>query len=243
MESVPLLHQTAYEIMSKHLQRELEQLNKKLMSLFGDVERMINLAKDALCNQKTDLVDMIIASDIPVDEREVEIEEDCLKILALHQCVAADLRRLTTVLKINSDLERIADLACNIASRARDVHKYPYFPIPDHLPEMVSKACLMVKMSLDSFVDSDIELAKDVIKLDQSVDEYHLSVIAELRDLMKQDSDIVEPALHCFTAARQIERIADLAENIAEDMIYYIDGEIVRHRHEKIDQLSGQEDK
>lgn len=229
--------------MSKHLQRELEQLNKKLMSLFGDVERMINLAKDALCNQKTDLVDMIIASDIPVDEREVEIEEDCLKILALHQCVAADLRRLTTVLKINSDLERIADLACNIASRARDVHKYPYFPIPDHLPEMVSKACLMVKMSLDSFVDSDIELAKDVIKLDQSVDEYHLSVIAELRDLMKQDSDIVEPALHCFTAARQIERIADLAENIAEDMIYYIDGEIVRHRHEKIDQLSGQEDK
>ena len=93
MASVSLLHQTAYEIMSKHLQRELEQLNKKLMSLFGDVERMINLAKDALCNQKTDLVDMIIASDIPVDEREVEIEEDCLKILALHQCVAADLRR------------------------------------------------------------------------------------------------------------------------------------------------------
>lgn len=228
--------------MSKHLQRELEQLNKKLMSLFGDVERMINLAKDALCNQKTELVDMIITSDISVDEREVEIEEDCLKILALHQCVAADLRRLTTVLKINSDLERIADLACNIASRARDVHKYPYFPIPDHLPEMVSKACLMVKMSLDSFVDSDIELAKDVIKLDESVDEYHLSVIAELRDLMKQDSGIVEPALHCFTAARQIERIADLAENIAEDMIYYIDGEIVRHRHEKIDQLTDQKE-
>jgi len=207
------------------------------MSLFGDVERMINLAKDALCNQKVELVDMIIAADVPVDEREVEIEEDCLKILALHQCVAADLRRLTTVMKINSDLERIADLACNIASRARDVHKYPYFPIPDHLPEMVSKACLMVKMSLDSFVDSDIELAKDVIKLDQSVDEFHLSVIGELRDLMKQDSDIVEPALHCFTAARQIERIADLAENIAEYMIYYIDGEIVRHHHEKIDQL------
>lgn len=225
--------------MSKHLERELEKLNRKLMSLFGQVERMIHHARDALCNQKTELVDGIIAADRLVDDREVEIEEDCLKILALHQCVASDLRRLTTVLKINSDLERIADLACNIASRAKDVHRYPYFPIPDHLPEMVNKACLMVRMSLDSFVDSDIELAKDVIKLDQSVDEYHLSVISELRDLMKQDSGIVEPALHCFTAARQIERIADLAENIAEGMIYYIDGEIVRHHHEKIDYLSG----
>jgi phosphate transport system protein len=220
--------------MSKHLDRELAQLNKKLMSLFGDVERMINLAKEALCEQKVELVDDIIFSDQRVDEREVEIEEDCLKILALHQCVAADLRRLTTVMKINSDLERIADLACNIAARARCVHDYPYFPIPDHLPEMVNKACLMVRMSLDSFVDTDIELAKDVIKLDASVDDFLLSVLSELKDLMKQDTDILEPALHCFTAARQVERIADLAENIAEDMIYYIDGEIVRHHHEKI---------
>lgn len=209
------------------------------MSLFADVERMILLAREALCNQKTELVDQIIDADHQVDEREVEIEEDCLKILALHQCVATDLRRLTTVLKINSDLERIADLACNIASRAKDVHKHTHFPIPDHLPEMVNKACLMVRMSLDSFVDTDIELAKDVIKLDASVDEYHLSVISELRALMKEDSAIVEPALHCFTAARQIERIADLAENIAEGMIYYIDGEIVRHNHEKIDYLTG----
>lgn len=220
--------------MSKHLDRELSQLNRKLMSLFEDVERMINRAKEALCDQKVELVDELILSDRRVDEREVEIEEDCLKILALHQCVAADLRRLTTVMKINSGLERIADLACNIASRAKCVHEYPYFPIPDHLPEMVNKANLMVRMALDSFVDTDIELAKDVIKLDASVDEFLLSVLSELRDLMKKDSGIVEPALHCFTAARQVERIADLAENIAEDMIYYIDGEIVRHQHEKI---------
>ena len=212
------------------------------MSQFGDVERMIQLARDALCNQKTELVEGIIAADVQIDEREIEIEEDCLKILALHQCVATDLRRLTTVLKINSDLERIADLACNIAARAKEVHDYPHFPIPDHLPEMVDKACLMVRMSLDSFVDADIELAKDVIKLDVSVDEYHLSVIGELRTKMQADSEIIEPALHCFTAARQIERIADLAENIAEDMIYYIDGEIVRHHHERIDYLSDSEE-
>lgn len=216
--------------MSKHLQRDLEKLNRKLMSNFADVEKMINLAKEALCNQKIELVDGIIESDPIVDEREVEIEEDCLKILALHQCVAADLRRLTTVLKINSDLERIADLACNIANRARCVHEYAYFPIPDDLPEMVNKACLMVRMALDSFVETNIAMAKEVIQLDYSVDSLLLSVLDELRELMKQDPKIIEPALHCFTAARQLERIADLAENIAEDMIYYIDGEIVRHR-------------
>jgi len=222
--------------MSKHLQRDLEKLNRTLMSNFGDVERMINLAKEALCNQQVELVDEIIQSDVLVDEREVEIEEECLKILALHQCVAADLRRLTTVLKINSDLERIADLACNIASRARGVHKYAYFPIPDDLPEMVNKACLMVRMALDSFVESDTQLANEVIQLDYSVDRLLLSVLDELRELMKKESEIIEPALHCFTAARQLERIADLAENIAEDMIYYIDGEIVRHRNNKTEQ-------
>lgn len=203
------------------------------MSNFGDVEKMINLTGEALCNQKTELVDEIIQSDFAVDEREVEIEEDCLKILALYQCVAADLRRLTTVLKINADLERIADLACNIASRARCVHEYAYFPIPDDLPEMLSKTCLMVRMALDSFVNSDMALANEVIQLDFSVDNLLLSVLDELRELMKQDVKIIEPALHCFTAARQLERIADHAENIAEDMIYYIDGEIVRHRVNK----------
>ena len=215
---------------SKHLNRELEKLNKKLVSNFGDVERMIHLAKDSLCEQKTDLVQGILDSDHLVDEREVEIEEDCLKILALHQCVAADLRQLTTVLKINSDIERIADLACNIAQRAECVHQYAWFPIPDELPEMMEKTCLMVRMAFDSVVEADIKLAEAVIRLDVAVDQHLLSVLDELRELMKRDTKIIEPSLHCFTAARQVERIADLAENIAEDMIYFIDGEIVRHR-------------
>jgi phosphate transport system protein len=201
------------------------------MSLFGVVEQMIDKAVRALCEQRVELAHEVIETDNQVNHTEVEIEEDCLKILALHQPVAADLRRVTTVLKINSDLERIADLACNIAERAECMHEHPYFPIPDKLPEMVRQATTMVRFALDAFVDSDCNLAKQVIQLDAAVDDHNLAVINELQNLMAQDSSLVVPALHCFSASRHVERIADHAENIAEDVIYLVDGDIVRHRH------------
>ncbi len=217
--------------MSKHLQKDVDNLHHSLMSLFGVVEQMIDKAVRALCEQKVELAVEVIQTDPQVNQSEVEIEEECLKILALHQPVAADLRRITTVLKINSDLERIADLACNIAERAQCMHQHPYFPIPDKLPVMVRQATTMVRLALDSFVDSDLGLAKKVIQLDAMVDECNLAVIEELQSLMKQDSNLVEPALHCFSASRHVERIADHAENIAEDVIYLVDGDIIRHRH------------
>lgn len=201
------------------------------MSLFGVVEQMIDKAVRALCEQRVELAEEVIATDNQVNETEVQIEEDCLKILALHQPVAADLRRVTTVLKINSDLERIADLACNIAERAQCMHEHPYFPIPDQLPSMVRQATTMVRLALDAFVNSDAMLAKKVIQLDSAVDDFNLAVIHELQSLMKQDSELVVPALHCFSASRHVERIADHAENIAEDVIYLVDGDIIRHRH------------
>ncbi len=138
---------------------------------------MIDKAVRALCEQQVELAREVIETDPLVDESEVRIEEDCLKILALHQPVAADLRRITTVLKINSDLERIADLACNIAERAQCMHEHPYFPIPDELPQMVRQATQMVRMALDSFVNSDLELAYQVIECDQAVDDFNLDVI------------------------------------------------------------------
>lgn len=216
--------------MSKHLQNDVQLLHRSLMSVFGIVEQMIDKAVRALCEQQVELAREVIGTDKIVDETEVRIEEDCLKILALHQPVAADLRRISTVLKINSDLERIADLACNIAERAQCMHEHPYFPIPDRLPEMVQQATRMVRMALDSFVEGDAELARQVIMCDQAVDDNNLEVIDELRELMKQDSGLVTPALHCFSASRHVERIADHAENIAEDVIYLVDGDIVRHR-------------
>ena len=222
--------------MSKHLQNDVQLLHRSLMSLFGVVERMIDGSMRALCERQVELAHEVIETDPYVDQTEVRIEEDCLKILALHQPVAADLRRITTVLKINSDLERIADLACNIAERAQFVHEHPYFPIPDQLPEMVRQATQMVRMALDSFVDSDAQLARRVIKCDQAVDDFNLAVILELRALMKQDVSLIEPALHCFSASRHVERIADHAENIAEDVIYLVDGDIVRHRKSPVGQ-------
>jgi phosphate transport system protein len=200
------------------------------MSVFGIVEQMIDKAVRALCDRQVQLAEEVIVADALVDEAEVRIEEDCLKILALHQPVAADLRRIATVLKINSDLERIADLACNIAERAQCMHEHPYFPIPEQLSDMVLESSKMVRMALDSFVDSNTKLARAVIQSDQAVDDFNLVVISELQSLMKQDASLVEPALHCFSASRHLERIADHAENIAEDVIYLVDGDIVRHQ-------------
>ncbi len=227
--------------MSRHLQKDVDFIHRRLMALFGIVEQMIDKAVRALCEQKVELADEVIATDHDVNQTEVEIEEDCLKILALHQPVAADLRRVASVFKINSDLERIADLACNIAERARCMHQHPYFPIPDQLPVMAKQASKMVRMALDSFVEGDVGLAKEVIRMDAAVDGANLLVIEELQELMKQDRGLVEAALHCFSASRHLERIADHAENIAEDVIYFVDGEIIRHRHEHQDDSSATE--
>ncbi|MDG1874904.1 MAG: phosphate signaling complex protein PhoU [Mariniblastus sp.] len=218
--------------MSKHLQNDVDNLHRRLMALFGVVEQMADKAVQALCENQVELAQQVIDTDDKVNQTEVEIEEDCLKILALHQPVAADLRRVTTVMKINSDLELIADLACNIAERAQCMHQHVHFPTPEQLTPMVRQATLMVRMALDSFVESDVTLAKKVIQIDEAVDDYNLAVINELTLLMKQDQTLVEPALHCFSASRHVERIADHAENIAEDVIYLVDGDIIRHRHE-----------
>jgi phosphate transport system protein len=217
--------------MSRYLKRDIAEIHDRLIAQFGTVEQMSDKATRALCERRVELVDEVIRGDDEVNHVEVRIEEECLKLLALHQPVASDLRRIATVLKVNSDLERIADLACNIAERAQCVHQYPGFPIPDALPEMAARSMTMVKQALDSFVQSDERLAREVITMDARVDELNLQVIREMRQLMQEDPALVEPALHCFSAARHIERIADHAENIAEDVIYLVDGAIVRHKH------------
>lgn len=217
--------------MSKHLQRDLDSLQRQLMNLFAIVEQMIDSSIRALCEKRLDLAANIRAIDRQVNEMEVLIEEDCLKILALHQPVAANLRRVSAVLKVNTDLERIGDLAKNIAERADGVHQYPWFPIPDQLPEMARQATRMVRLALDSFVSSDSRLAHQVIQCDNAVDALNRAIIGELVDLMRSDPSLLDPGLHCFSATRHIERIADHAENIAEDVVYFVDGDIVRHKH------------
>ena len=218
--------------MGRHFQNDMDQINSDLFSLFGHVEKMIDLAVKALCDRKPELVEKVIDMDEHVDLNEVAIEEEGLKILALHQPVASDLRRISTILKIINELERIADLACNIAERSKDLHqRFPYFPVPEVLPEMATNATQMVRSALDSFANRDAEMAKEVIVLDDKVDQQNREAIEALLNTMKESPELVEPSLHCFSAVRHIERIGDHAENIAEDVVYLIDGEIIRHKH------------
>jgi phosphate transport system protein len=221
--------------MSLHLRRDLENLNRQILLHAGRVEQLVDEAVKALCDHRYELVSRIFSEDDVVDRDEVRLEEECLKVLALHQPVASDLRRITTILKINVDLERIADLGCNIAERADCLQSYPYFPMPEDLSAMAENACSMLRLGLDAFVKSDTAKAMSVMRMEARVDQQNRAVIQELSGLISQDTSQVEPALHVFSAARNIEQIADLAENIAEEIIYMIDGEIIRHKFSHLD--------
>lgn len=216
--------------MTKHLQRDLDAVYNELLSMSAIVEEMIDQAALALIERQHELAAKVIAADEAVDRREVKIEEDCLKILALHQPVAIDLRRIASVLKINNDLERIADLAVNVAERSLSLDEYFQFPVPQKVSQMVSLATQMVRGSLDAFVNLDTSAAKRIMTMDDSLDEMNVAVIQELQSLMQDESHLVVPALHCFSASRHIERIGDHATNIAEDVIYLVAGDIVRHK-------------
>lgn len=218
--------------MSRHLENDLEDAYHRLLALSGQVEEMIHKAVKALMDRQVALATEVIALDEDVDKTEVSIEEECLKMLALHQPVAADLRRLTTMMKINNDLERIADLACNVAERASSLIDHPEFPIPDMLSDMAAESIGMVRSGLNAFVNLDIDLAYNVIKSDDSVDELNVKVLDELTVVMQRDSNWLDPAIHCFSASRSLEQIADHAVNVAEDVIYMVKGVIVRHRHD-----------
>jgi phosphate transport system protein len=216
--------------MTKHFHRDLENLQKEILSLSSQVEDMIDSAGRCLFEPNPELAREVIEADKQVDQREVMIEEECLKMLALHQPVAIDLRRIAAVLKINHDLERIGDLAVNIVQRADCLHRRPDFRMPAKLERMARLATSMVRGTLNAFVDSDVDAAREICLRDDEVDDINREIIDELIALMKQQPDMVEPAINCFSATRHLERIADHATNIAEDVIYLVQGEIVRHR-------------
>jgi phosphate transport system protein len=220
--------------MSKHLNRDLEALEQNLLAQSSIVERMIVRANQAITELRTDLIVSLLQDEDKINRGEVLIEEECLKILALHQPVAVDLRRVATVLKINGDLERIADLAVNLGERAQALVSFPHFQPPSDLDDMVDVATSMVRDSLDAFVRLDVELAHEVCLRDDQVDELNRQTIDELQNLVNNNAAQIEPAWQYFSASRHVERIADHATNIAEDVIYLVDGEIARHRHEDL---------
>lgn len=218
--------------MSIHLERDLDTLEQDLLAQSALVEEMIRIACRGLCEKKLGLSDELLAREPEINHREVLIEEECLKILALHQPVAVDLRRVATVLKANGDLERIADLAVNIGERNEAIAAFPELPLPEFLGTMADAAIGMVRSALDAFVALDAAAARRVRLKDDEVDDLNRRVIAHVYQIVRESPHLVEPALHLFSASRHIERMSDHATNIAEDVIYLVEGEIARHRRD-----------
>ena len=216
--------------MAKHLDRDLDNLQRNLLALAGLVEAAIHKAIRALQERNPRLAQEVIGGDSQIDLEENHIEEECLKILALHQPVAIDLRRIAAAMMINIDLERMGDLAEEIAERAIHLSRPPLLSIPAKLQRMTDLTTMMVHQSLDAFVNLNTEQAKQVMRMDDEVDRYNSEIIQEIIRAMQKSPELIDASLSMFSATRHLERIADHATNIAEDVVYLVEGEIVRHR-------------
>jgi phosphate transport system protein len=221
-------------VVPKHLQKDLDHLHKSVLTLAGYVEDAVATATAALQNRDPDLARRVVDGDDAIDRMENAVQDECLKILALHQPVAVDLRRISAVLMITTDLERIGDLAAGIAERAAILARPPYLPIPEQFGRMTDRALSMLRASLNAFVNLDADAACRVIRADDEVDRDNEDIIRALVAEMKRSPDLVEPGLSLFSAVRHLERIADHATNIAEDVIYLVNGDIVRHHPEAL---------
>jgi phosphate transport system protein len=216
--------------MSIHLTRDLETLHKHVMSMCAMVEDVVHRAVNALGRPLFEQPADLIAADVEIDRWDVRIEDECLKILALHQPVAQNLRRVIAVMKIAWELERVADLAVNIGERSAGLAACPEMAVPDKLIEMAQVALDMLRLAMDSFVDADSRLARDVIRQDDIVDALNREIIDELLETMQKNSNLVSSAMQLFSASRHVERVADHATNIAEEVVYVVEGETIRHR-------------
>ena len=216
--------------MSLHLHRDLDKLKKEVLRLGNMVELAINNAFLALNNRDSSYVEEVLTNEEQINEMEVQIEEECLKILALHQPVAVDLRFLVVVLKVNNDLERMGDIAKNIAERAKDLMESDVIPDLGQpiqgLPDLVRT---MVRSSLDSLVKLDDQLARKIIEMDDEVDQINRDMYVAVKSLVAEKPSIADSAINLLSCSRNMERIGDLATNIAEDVIFVVEGKVVRH--------------
>jgi phosphate transport system protein len=218
--------------MTVHLQRDLDLLRRELLTMGSLVEESANKAINSLMERNDDLALEVIESDPEIDIKEVEVEEECLKLLALHQPVAVDLRYIVTCLKVNNDLERMGDLSVNIAERARYLSRHPPLALPRELHAMADKVRAMVRDSLDALVRQDEDLARSVLSRDDEVDDHNRHIFDLMTRAMIEDPSLAKRAIALMSSSRYLERIADHATNISEDVIFMSEGEIIRHRGE-----------
>lgn len=211
------------------MQKELDELKKMLLALSAVVEGRVQQAIQALMNNDEKLAQKVLAGDDEVDRMEVDLEEECLKVLALHQPVATDLRLIVSVLKMNNDLERMADLAVNMAQRAVELSIAGGVSSPFDLQKMSDQVQVMLKMSLDAMVQQDSVMARRTIRLDDEVDALHKDNFLRIKEAIRKAPEQIDELVLFMSISRYLERIADLATNIAEDVVYLLDGEIIRH--------------
>jgi phosphate transport system protein len=218
--------------MSKHLQKDIESLVNKIITMGGEIEDRVYKATLSIINRDEKLANDVIKADQDIDRMEVNIEEHCLKILALYQPVAVDLRYIIAILKINNDLERVGDLAVNIAERGAFLATHKGIAIPFDIEKMATKVESMLTRSIDALVHKDARLAHQIRAEDDEVDAYNRDMYGRVKDMLVEHPDHINCLLHAISAGRHLERIADHATNIAEDVIYLVEAEIVRHTPE-----------
>jgi phosphate transport system protein len=215
--------------MTRHFQDELDQVKEKVLRLGSIVEVMVENAVTSLVDRDTRLADDTIASDQRADLLEVEIDDACIKLLALHQPAAGDLRFVTTAMKVSTDLERMADQAVNISQRAIELNEEPQLKPYIDIPIMSQLSQKMLRDSLDAFVRKDVSLAREVIETDNKVDALKNQVFRELLTFMMEDPRTIPRAIGLILVSRHLERIADHATNIAEMVVFLVEGKNIRH--------------
>lgn len=216
--------------MTIQLKKEIEKLKQQILKLGAEVESSVRLAVKSVLERDSELAKKVIAGDSEIDSFEVEIEEDCLKTLALHQPVAIDLRFIVAVLKINNDLERIGDLAVNIAERQIIISKKRETGLVPGLEEMSEKAQIMLRKSLEALINMDSKTARDILIMDDELDDLNSKIYDRVKEGIRKKPEHLTSMVQYLTIARNLERMGDQATNICEDVIYMVDGEIVRHQ-------------
>ena len=216
--------------MSKHFEKDLIKLNERISELGALV--VASAAKSTVMLQNFDLtmVDEILAAESVINDLEVELEEECLKVLALHQPVAADLRFLIVVLKVNNDLERMGDQVVNVAERVSFLKDQPRVVADIDFIRMGEISSNMVRLAMTALTRRDPNTAREVLAMDDELDTLHADSFKILQDVMRQDPDMIIPAVSYMTISSNLERLGDLATNIAEDIIFMQEGEVIRHQ-------------
>jgi phosphate transport system protein len=215
--------------MTKSMQEDMSLLKQRVLRMGGMVEEATRDATVALTQRRADLARRVIEADDAIDMIELDVDEECLRILALHQPVAGDLRYITAVLKINNDLERIGDLACNVAERAIDLARREPLVLPLRFERMTEIVRGQLHDALDALVNRDARLARAVLARDREINQIHRQHFEALQESMKASPDNVEAAVDLLSASRQLERIGDQTTNIAEDVVFLVEGRVIRH--------------